>query len=67
MSWKARLSQNLLAQGGLGVGGWVDEIQNKAIAQPAWLHLTAWAAAGAYLSLVIYANKFILILDQTKN
>ena len=30
-----------------GGGGWVDEMQNKAIAQPAWLQLAAGAAAGA--------------------
>ena len=34
---------NLLALG----GGWVAEMQNKAIAQPAWLQLAAGAAAGA--------------------
>ena len=28
-------------------GGGVDEMQNKAEAQPAWLQLTAGAAAGA--------------------
>ena len=38
---------------GLGLGGGVDEMQNKAEAQPAWLQLTAGAAAGAYLSLAI--------------
>ena len=27
--------------------GWVDEMQNKAEAQPAWLQLAAGAAAGA--------------------
>ena len=32
---------------GTGGGGGMDEIQNKAEAQPAWLQLTAWAAAGA--------------------
>ena len=32
---------------GTGGGGWVDEIQNKAEAQPAWLQLAAGAAAGA--------------------
>ena len=31
---------------GVGVGG-VDEMQNKAEAQPAWLQLAAGAAAGA--------------------
>ena len=32
----------------VGCGGYVvDEMQNKAIAQPAWLQLTAGAAAGA--------------------
>ena len=36
-------------QGGVGVG--VDEMQNKAEAQPAWLQLAAGAAAGACLSL----------------
>ena len=36
-----------------GTGGWVDEIQSKAIAQPAWLQLAAGAAAGACLSLAI--------------
>ena len=30
-----------------GGGGWVDEMQNKAIAQPAWVQLAAGAAAGA--------------------
>ena len=29
--------------GGGGLGGWVDEMQNKAEAQPAWLKLTAGA------------------------
>ena len=34
--------------GGWGGGwGWVAEMQNKAIAQPAWLQLAAGAAAGA--------------------
>ena len=35
---------------GMG-GGWVCEMQNKAIAQPAWLQLVAGATAGAQLSL----------------
>ena len=30
-----------------GGGGWLDEMQNKADAQPAYLQLTAGAAAGA--------------------
>ena len=38
--------------GGWG-GGWVAEMQNKAIAQPAWLQLAAGAAAGSCLSLAI--------------
>ena len=32
---------------GGGGGGWVDEMQNKAEAQPAWLQQAAGAAAGA--------------------
>ena len=36
-------------------GGWVDELQNKAEAQPAWLQRAARAAAGALLSLAIKA------------
>ena len=47
--WKLSCSeaQNLLQ------GGGVDEMQNKAKAQPAWLQLTAGALAGAWLSLAI--------------
>ena len=58
-SWGCLLSQLLLeleawpscslestGTGGVGLGGWVDEIQNKAEAQPAWLQLAAGAAAG---------------------
>ena len=32
---------------GVGGDGGVDEMQNKAEAQPAWIQLDAWAAAGA--------------------
>ena len=56
--WRCLLSQLLLEleawpscsleSTGTGWGwGWVDEMQNKAEAQPAWLQLAAGAAAGA--------------------
>ena len=56
-SWKLSLdaAQSLLAGGGGVGGGGVDEMQNKAEAQPAWLQLPAGAAAGPELSL---ATKF---------
>ena len=38
------------------VGGWVNEIQNKAEAQPAWLQLAAGAVAGAQLSLATFRD-----------
>ena len=52
MSWGCLLSQLLLeleawpscileSTGTGGGGGWVAEMQNKAIAQPAWLQLAA--------------------------
>ena len=43
---KALLSLNLLARVG-GGWGWVDEMQNKAEAQPAWLQLAAGAGSWA--------------------
>ena len=48
MAGAGGLAQNLLARVGVGRGGvCVDEMQNKAKAQPAWLQLAAWALAAA--------------------
>ena len=46
-AWPSCSLESTGTGGGGGGGGWVDEMQNKAEAQPAWLQLAAGAAAGA--------------------
>ena len=53
---------------GVGVGGGgVDEMQNKAEAQPAWLQLAAGATAGALLSLARLGQRWVIFLSIKKH